>query len=108
MALGESCSQKSRETGEFNAIVWKNSSHSLLGTCDSYQRAKALIKNFSLGAPQHEPKFRMSSTHCKVRGLMLAALCVWIWLCTMCNFNAQRREMTVHFGLDEGNRHPKT
>lgn len=33
-----------------------------------------LIKNLSLGAPQHEPKFRMSSTHCQVRGLTLAAV----------------------------------
>ena len=54
--------------------VWKNGSYVPLDTCDSYQRAKALIKILAWGLHNGEPKFRTSGTHCKVRGLMLAAL----------------------------------
>lgn len=49
MTLRGNCSQKSRETGEFSVIVWKNSSYIPLGACDSYQRAKALVKILAWG-----------------------------------------------------------
>lgn len=49
VTLGGDWSQGSRGTGEFNVIVWKNSSYIPLETCDSYQRAKALIKMLAWG-----------------------------------------------------------
>lgn len=72
--MRDDCSQRSGGTGEFNVTVWKNGSYIPLETRDSYQRAKALIKILAWGLHNGEPKFRMSGTHRKVRGLMLAAL----------------------------------
>lgn len=94
--------QKSGQTGSVMSQMCGEQCLHLLGTPDSYKRAKGPI-NISWRASPCDPELRMSRNHCEVRELMLAAPCMGDGLgkCAISLLNRERCQVTVP-GLEEG------